>query len=280
MINDSRSAVMHRLLVAFVLASLVPALGSAQDRREGTNDDFHWTGQLGAGRWLVVKNLNGSIRVEPASGDRAEVVGEKRWRRGDPDDVQFKVVKFGRNDENVLICALWSEDDQCDEEGYGGRGRGRHRHNSGDVSVQFTVKLPAGVKVDVSTVNGDVDVSGARAEVAAHTVNGGVETVTSVGPVNAGTVNGDVDVRIDRLTGDDDLEFNTVNGSVTVTLPADFSGEVNMTTVNGRFRTDFPVTVNGAIDPRRLRATIGKGGRRLSVHTVNGSLELRKLPER
>lgn len=271
---------MHRLLTAFALASFLPALADAQDPRETTKDDFHWTGQLPAGRWLAVKNLNGSIRVEAASGDRIEVVGEKRWRRGDPDDVQFKVVKFGRNDENILICALWGDEDECDEEGYHGRGRGRNRHGGGDVSVEFTVKLPAGVKVDVSTVNGDVDVNGARAEVSAHTVNGAVETVTSVGPVNAGTVNGDVDVRIDRLTGDDDLEFNTVNGSVTVTLPADFNGDVSMTTVNGRFRTDFPVTVNGAIDPRRLRATIGKGGRRLSVHTVNGSLELRKLPAR
>jgi hypothetical protein len=271
---------MYRVLAALAFASLVPALASGQDRRESTSDDFHWTGQLGAGRWLVVKNLNGSIRVEPATGDKAEVLGEKHWRRGDPDDVQFKVVKFGRNDENILICALWGDDDDCDAEGRGGRGHGRGHHNSGDVSVEFTVKLPAGVKVDVSTVNGGVEVDGARAEVAAHTVNGTVETTTSVGPVNAGTVNGDVDVRIDRLTGDDDLEFNTVNGSVTVTLPADFNGEVNMTTVNGRFRTDFPVTANGVIDPRHLRATIGKGGRRLSVHTVNGSLELRKLSER
>jgi hypothetical protein len=273
---------MHRPMLAFAAVALLPLLAGAQDRRDTTTagDDFHWTGQLPAGRWLMVKNLNGSIRVEAASGDRAEVVGEKHWRRGDPDDVQFKVVKVGRNDENILICALWNDDDECSEDEYGSsHGRGRNRHG-GDVSVEFTVKLPAGVKVDVSTVNGSVDVAGARAEVSAHTVNGGVETVTSVGPVNAGTVNGDVDVRIDRLTGDDDLEFNTVNGSVTVTLPADFTGEVNMTTVNGRFRTDFPVTVNGAVDPRHLRATIGKGGRRLSVHTVNGSLELRKLPTR
>jgi hypothetical protein len=34
--------------------------------------------------------------------------------------------------------------------------------------------------------------------------------------------------------------------------------------------------VSGRINPRRIRATIGSGGRRISLETVNGSVELRK----
>jgi hypothetical protein len=41
-------------------------------------------------------------------------------------------------------------------------------------------------------------------------------------------------------------------------------------------RSDFPIAVNGTIDPRHLRGTIGGGGIGLRIETVNGSIELRK----
>jgi DUF4097 and DUF4098 domain-containing protein YvlB len=73
-----------------------------------------------------------------------------------------------------------------------------------------------------------------------------------------------------------DMRFSTVNGSVRVVVPAEFDAEIEMSTVNGRLRTDFPVTVSGRIDPRRLSARIGKGGRRVTLKTVNGSIDLEK----
>jgi len=56
----------------------------------------------------------------------------------------------------------------------------------------------------------------------------------------------------------------------------DIDAEVDLSTVNGRFLTDFPVTISGRIDPRRLRATLGKGGPRIRLSTTNGNVELRK----
>jgi hypothetical protein len=49
-----------------------------------------------------------------------------------------------------------------------------------------------------------------------------------------------------------------------------------MSTTNGRVSSDFPLTVSGRIDPRRLRATVGNGARRLRLHTTNGNVELRR----
>jgi hypothetical protein len=46
--------------------------------------------------------------------------------------------------------------------------------------------------------------------------------------------------------------------------------------VNGRFVTDFPVTISGRIDPKHLRAKLGTGGPRIKMSTVNGNVELRK----
>jgi DUF4097 and DUF4098 domain-containing protein YvlB len=78
------------------------------------------------------------------------------------------------------------------------------------------------------------------------------------------------------LDGADDLDFSTVNGSVTVEVPPSFGGQVEMSTVNGGISTDFPATLSGRISPRNLRLTVGDGSRRLKLHTVNGSIDLRR----
>lgn len=258
---------------AFVLVAASSVAGAQQ--RTGDRD-FSWDGRIPSGKWLYVRNLNGGIRVERATGDRAEVTAVKRWRRGDPEDVRIEMRRIGGDDGDVIICAFWNENASCDEDGYRSRGdnsRGRNRDN--DTSVEFTVRLPAGVRLGVSTVNGGVDVSGATSEVSASTVNGRVSAISSGGPVNASTVNGDIDVRM-RDLGTGDLEYSTVNGSIEIEVPANLDADLDMRTVNGSLSSDFPITVQGRMNPRRMRATIGKGGRRLRLETVNGSVELRK----
>src|SRR5256885_9010541 len=75
-----------------------------------------------------------------------------------------------------------------------------------------------------------------------------------------------------RATWSDALEFRTVNGGITLDLPAGLSTEGRAKTVNGDIQTDFPLLVTGRLRPRRPRGTIGSGGRRVALETVNGSL--------
>ena len=56
----------------------------------------------------------------------------------------------------------------------------------------------------------------------------------------------------------------------------DLDADVELTTVNGRFHSDYEVTLSGRVDPRHLRARIGRGGRRVRLTTVNGNVELRR----
>ena len=261
-------------LTAVAAASVTfGSVAGAQERR--SDRDFSWDGRVTNGHWLYVRNLNGSIRVEKATGDRAEVTAVKRYRRGNPEDVRIETKRLGGDDGDVIICAFWTDNASCDEDGYRSRGDSHGGHRDNDTSVEFTVKLPAGVRLGVSTVNGGVTVSGATSEVNASTVNGRVSATSSGGPVNASTVNGDIDVRMREL-GTGDLEFSTVNGSIEIEVPANLDADLDMRTVNGSLSADFPITVTGRVNPRRMRATIGKGGRRLRLETVNGSVELRK----
>jgi DUF4097 and DUF4098 domain-containing protein YvlB len=138
------------------------------------------------------------------------------------------------------------------------------------------VRLPKGVNLGAWSVNGEVSVDGATGEVEAGSVNGSVDATSSGGPVQASSVNGSVHARMGRASGDGDLDFSTVNGSVIAEFGEDIDANIELSTVNGRFQTDWPVTITGRVDPRHLRATLGKGGRRVRLSTVNGNVELRK----
>lgn len=250
-----------------------PAAARAQQQQNGSSGNtFDWSGAIPAGSWLRIENLNGSIDVERASGTSASVHAEKRWRRGDPADVRFAVAHDG---SSVTVCALWPGEDRCDASGAHGHGERGNDHD--DVSVRFTVRLPAGVRVKTNTVNGSLDVRGATAQVEANTVNGRIDASTDAGPIRARTVNGTIHVRMQNLgsSSSGDLSFSTVNGSITADLPASLDANVDMETVNGSLHSDFPITLSGRVDPHHLRATIGKGGRELRLRTVNGSVDLR-----
>ena len=298
---------MHRLLApALVAVCVLSSSAAAQlQGRDGTR--FTWSERISAGQWIRVYGNNGRIQVSESTGDAVEVVGEKDLRRGRPEDIAFEVRRAG---DGVTICAIIDEDDDCDDNGV--RNRGRWNNDSNNRRVHFTVRVPRGVNVAVGSGNGDVSVTSAPAEVhassgngdvrvtargavrassgngdvrvdraggpvRASSGNGSVAVTTSRGPVNASSGNGDVDVTMESIADlPDDMELSSGNGRVSVSVPADFAGELDASTGSGKFYTDFPITVRGRLDPHRVRATIGRGGRRLSMRSGNGDVELRK----
>ena len=101
-------------------------------------------------------------------------------------------------------------------------------------------------------------------------------TCASGSGLDAKSVNGSVHATMGTFDGTQDLDFSSVNGSVIAEFTGDVDADIDLRTVNGRFQTDWPVTISGRIDPRHLRATLGKGGRLIKLSTVNGNVELRK----
>lgn len=243
------------------------------DRDQRRDNAFTWSGSIPSGRRLYVKNINGAIEVERSTSGRVEVSAEKRWRRGDPEMVRIEQKRIG---DDVVICALFSEGSTCDERGIHTERRTRWNDRN-DVSVHFVVRIPDGVRLDLSTVNGGVEVREVSSDVRAVTVNGSIYARSASGAVRAQTVNGSIHVIMARSSDTDDLEYETVNGAITVELPSNFGAQLELSTVNGRVSTDFPITISGTLSPRRLRGSIGDGRTRLRASTVNGSVTLKRL---
>ena len=193
-------------------------------------------------------------------------------RRSNPADVRFEVVPHAGG---VTICAVYptASDQPPNECKPGSAGRSSSRDN--DTIVNFTVRVPAGVGFSGRTVNGAVDGESLQGNAEAHTVNGSIRLVTT-GLANATTVNGSINVTMGRADWPDGADFKTVNGEITLKLPAVVNAELRASTVSGSIKSELPIAVTGQVEGRRLQGTLGSGGRQLALSTVNGSITLLK----
>jgi hypothetical protein len=239
-----------------------------------TDDQFQWTGRVAQGLSIEIKGVNGSISAEPASGDQVEVSAIKTGRRSDPSQVSIKVVEHAGG---VTICAVYPSDDPGDPNTCEpGQGNGRMNVRNNDVKVAFKVHVPAKVGLISRTVNGEITALNLAGNVESHTVNGSINISTS-GYAQAKTVNGDISARLKDANWSGSLDFKTVNGGITVDLPAETNSTVEASTVSGDISSDFQLTILGAMSRRHLSGTIGGGGRELNLKTVNGSIHLRRI---
>lgn len=236
-----------------------------QDDRAVQGRSFHWDGHLGRGRTLEIHGINGSIEVEGTRGGDVVVDAEKRARKSDPDDVKIQVEQ---TEDGVRICALYPRkdgglNDDCENQSV----------SNNDVQVTYHVKVPAGVNLAAHTVNGKVEIDDVQGNVEAATVNGSIDLSTT-GLATARTVNGSIHAVMGGGDWEDGLEFRTVNGSIDLTMPRDVDADVAARSMNGHIVSDFPVTASGRISSRRLMGSIGNGGPKLRMETINGGIEL------
>src|SRR4051812_6604039 len=203
--------------------------------------DFQWRGRVAQGQSIEIKGVNGGVHAVPANTNEVEVTAVRSARRSNPESVRFEVVPHAGG---VTVCAVYPdvsgrEPNRCEP---GSDGRMNTRDN--DVTVQFTVRVPAGVAFVGRTVNGGVDAESLEGDAEGLTVNGSVRLSAS-GLVRAGTVNGSITATAGRADWNDAANFKTVNGNVTLTIPATLNADLVAETVNGSIETEFPVTATG-----------------------------------
>lgn len=250
------------------VAANVAERSSVRPAQQG--DEFTWTGRVNAGDAVEIKGVNGPVHAEATTGDRVEVRAVKRGRRSDPSEVRIEVLEHAGG---VTLCAVYpSARGRPNECAPGNDGHMSVRDN--DVHVTFYVKVPAGVEFRGKTVNGDVEAVELASNAFLTTVNGDV-SVSTTGYAEAETVNGSIEASLGAADPAEGLRFRTVNGGIVLDLPDDVNVDVDATWVNGGIRTELPLQLTGRITRRSARGVLGRGGPRLDLSTVNGSIRIR-----
>lgn len=258
------------------------AVASMGARNADTQEEFRWQGRVQPGQTMEIKGVNGSVRAEGYGGSQVEVVADKKSQRSDTKEVEIRVLEHAGG---VTICAVYpSGDSSRPNDCEAGRG-GNMNVRDNDVEVNFTVRVPAGVRFSGRTVNGGVEAVGIGSDVEASTVNGSIN-ISASGIAQASTVNGSIKAVMGSAAWTSELKFNTVNGSITLAFPSGLSADMRAETLNGDVTSDFPMNVQSAQEeerpgrPKRVSATIGSGGRSLVLKTINGDIRLKRSSER
>jgi putative adhesin len=241
---------LFRLFMIAALAVMVAAgTASAQD--------FQKSYRLASGGQIHIGNISGDVIVTGYDGDSIIVKGIKKGRDSDKVEVEDKSTD-GRVDLGVHYPK------RCDC----------------DASIQFEVQVPRSVSYvfdGISSVSGDVEISGVTGRVRASAVSGDVRVKNVSGSVSASAVSGDVEVAVDRFEGGDDMKFSSVSGDVNVNLPSSLDADVDLSSFSGSIKTDFPIEVRTEKYGSRTsaRGKIGEGSARLTMSSVSGDLSLR-----
>ena len=160
-------------------------------------------------------------------------------------------------------------------------------------TVQGEVSVDGGDGlVTLQSVQGSVELKNAKGRLEVHSVNEGVTVSNSSGEVTAETVNGDVTLEKVNATSvsatsvngemlyDGTIKdggrygFSTHNGDITVTVPQNSNAAVSVSTFNGEFASEFPVTLTETRKGKRFSFRLGTGSAQMTLESFQGSIEL------
>jgi hypothetical protein len=212
------------------------------------------------GRLSVDAGRNGGVTV-------------KGWLRGEM-LVRARVEASG--DTQAAAAAMAS---QISIDTSGGRVRaiGPEPVNNSGWSVSYEIFVPQNTDLSLKTHNGGMTISDVRGQIHFDVNNGGVRLKRVAGDVSGSTVNGAIQAELTGAIWDGrQLEVSTHNGAVTVTTPPYYSAHIQAETGNGRIQSDFPVTMDDNLRPRRLDFSLGSGGPLIHLTTGNGQIRLKR----
>ena len=188
---------------------------------------------------------------------------------------------------------------------------GGWRKTHGSLRSDVEIKVPRDSNLMLTTHDGRIELRDVRGDIHAESGDGRLRFDGIVGNVNARTADGSIvgqNVRgaFDVRTGDGRIEltgsFNGLqavssdgsitvdclealplardwmlrssDGSISLTVPSEFSADLEASTSDGRIESDLPLA-----DPRvtanRVKGTLGEGGKLVLIKTSDGRVKLR-----
>jgi hypothetical protein len=224
--------------------------------------DFEWQGAVARGAIVEIRGVTGDIHAVSSSSGVVEVAA-LILRDGVEEPVDVRVNK---TPAGVTVCAVRSDQSACPAVETAAAPGAR---------VNYFVRIPRGVNLAASTVNGSIDVDSLHSNVAASTVNGGVN-ISTTGTAKARTVNGSIRASLLKPFWSQPPEFSTVNGGITLAIPTGSNALVKAETRNGKIVAGVSA-FKGSATEQTLEGKIGRGGADpMTLRSINGTIELRE----
>jgi hypothetical protein len=277
-----------------------------------SDEKFEQVFQVSQPARLVVKNIRGSVDIQPGEDGAVQVAAVKHSDSGDakrteveltqdPDGTVRAIARFPEGSIDWLFGMQPCKVDfvikaphQCDLKVNGVSNdtfvsglAGEFSFNS--VSGDVTLRELSG-PLSVNTVSGDVDLERVDGKLKLNTVSGDVKGQKASGTIHVDTVSGDVRLRestlpaveAESVSGDLELQtplgegpyrFHSVSGEVRLTVPAETRCSAELHSISGRISTSLPQSSSSRQHGTELVEVQG-GGVKVSLNSVSGELSL------
>ena len=251
-----------------VLAASVAVAGCdivTADLRAEETAQWQKTYQLDPKGRVEISNVNGRIDVEPAAGNTIEVVAEKSVRAASSEAAKDALSRI-EIQETVAPDSVRIETKLQRRSGsfFGGMNQ----------EVHYMVKVPAGLELRVTTVNGGIEVNGMKGRVTAEATNGGVKAHDVSGAIDASTTNGGVEVDLAQIAASG-AKLGCTNGGITLRLPSDAKATISARITNGGINTSgVNIETTGESSRRHLEGRLNGGGPTIDIEGTNGGIRI------
>jgi len=219
-------------------------------------EDFRKTYSIPPGGQILIGNILGSVKVKGYKGNNIEVVAHKKGPERDQVEIQDQSAG-----NRIDLRPIYPQ------------------FHSGNTTVDFELRVPSSIAYNfsrLSSFSGDVEVSNVMGGLRAESVRGNVDVRAVRGMVSASSVSGNVNVEIDQAEGRSNMRFSSISGNISVRAPAGLDALIDMSSMSGLLKTDFPIE----IQERRYgpglsaRGRLGNGKQILHMTSVSGIVSL------
>jgi hypothetical protein len=312
--HPPKEVAMRRLFVpvaaVLILAALLPfslcctsCVGDLEGLRYTYRSDAEQTYALQAGGTASVKNVDGYVRVLPWDKNEVGFKGVLRVSAASKEEAR-------RLANDIKVIVSHDEKSFSLEVKKTRSARWIHWGVSRRWVLDIDLNVPRQCNLDLSTVDGSVEVSGVegalrvssvdgavdvsdvRGDIHCRTVDGSCELLNVEGKVDAASTDGSIRVEgklhglgtrtvdgsvhvvaLEGSTNPQGWRLSTVDGSVAVLLPKSLSFDLEASSVDGHISVSEAAQFV-SVSHRKVVAKLGQGGPPLSISTTEGSISV------
>jgi hypothetical protein len=286
---------MKKVIVTLLMGmGMVCTIAKANDSefKEHLTKEFTLSANAHGGM-LYIYNISGFIKVEGYAGNKVLLEMDKTISADEDKNLETgkKEFKLAYDQKSDTIMAYISEPyDSRPNRNW--QYKDDRREIEYNYNVDFTVKVPYGMNLHISTVNdGIITVNNVSGSLHVSNVNEEISIRNAKGTTFAHTVNGNVTVNY-LSNPPEESSYYTINGDIKVSYQPGLSADLQFKSMNGDFFTDFtdaqslPASVIKEKDKKgdrqvyklnaRTSVRFGKGGRVFKFETLNGNVYIKK----
>lgn len=280
------------------LRLLLPAVALSFTLAAHADDTFHRTVTAGSQPDLYVSTGSGNIHIMPGNGDALEITGHVHASWGASGDVRERIERIVSNppiQQNGNAVHVGETPD-------------RALYNN--ISIDYEIKAPASVALNLRSGSGDLEVDGLGRFLAASTGSGSIRSHGVHGPATLDSGSGDVELdetgmgdvkarsgsgnihvhgingALAARTGSGDIEadghlhgpstLSSGSGGVRLLVTPDSRFNLEASTGSGDLRVHLPGFSPAGQDTSRHHITmsINGGGDPLQIRTGSGNIEV------